>query len=684
MSTQSLLKKAIFATVSATFFVPLIMAPAHFIFPFIVPKAVVFRSLTLIILGLWLVLLVMDWQRYRIRSSITTITVLVFFATLLLSTFLGVDWYRSFWDNHERMLGLFTIAHYLIYYLVLTAVVQRREEWRQLLRMFLFAGSIVMVIAFIQRFSPTFLLNQSGSRTAATLGNPIYVGGYGLFLTFVGWYLAVTTTHKGWRLFAALGGVLGFLGIFWSGTRGALLGLVAGVGVLSLLYLIRLKDHPQVRRALFAFFGLSIVAFGLLFAFRTTPFVRKIPAVGSLLNLSLSSGTAGTRLMAWGVAVEAWQERPVFGWGPNNYYYAFNKYYRPEFLEHGWGETWFDNAHNIVVNTLATQGLVGVTAYLGLFAVVVWQLWRAMVRGHIDVHVGSVGIAFLLAHLVQNVFVFENLTSYLYFFFWLAFMNHVLSPNAVDVPEKNTALPTGFAVTMGLIIFILIYATNWNPARANMQTLVLLRSLYNFGDPLAVYAEKGKIPTPHREDIRNDFARTVLGVTQAYAQAGRKDEGRELLRFAYRELQKNRALHPDDIRTHLMQTQLAEQAAVFFGDTTLLIDAELTLKDALSKSPKRQQVQFMLASVQLALGKLADAEKLFVAAVQNDPKVGESWWRLAYFYHESRQPAKAIEIVRKARESGAKFDENGLRLMEQLLPSTSTAATATGTAPVSP
>jgi O-antigen ligase len=377
------IERFIFFLLVASFFVPLIMVPSSFIFPFIVPKIVVFRGLVLTMLAGFLALLFTNRERYGIRMTPVTMAVLLFLLSFGMSTFIGVDWYHSFWDNHERMLGLFTIVHYVLYYLIATSVIKDERDWMWLLRAFLFAGSIVMFIGVLQHFNPTLLLNQSGSRVASTLGNPIYVGGYGLFLSFVG-----------------------FIGIFLSGTRGSILGWLSGTGVMFLLYAFLIKDHPKLRRIMRGVTIAGVAMLALLFAFRTTPFVRDIPALGNLLNTSLSYGTGRTRLMAWGIAVDAWKERPVFGWGPNNYFYAFNQYYRPEFLEHGWGETWFDNAHNIVMNTLAVQGLVGVILYFGVFGTVILYLWKRYREGATDIHLPAILTGFFIAHLIGNVSVF--------------------------------------------------------------------------------------------------------------------------------------------------------------------------------------------------------------------------------------------------------------------------------------
>jgi len=124
MTASRILEKIIRGGLLASFFVPLVLFPTSFIFPFIVPKIVIFRSLVAILLGAYVLLLIVAWQNYRPRFTLLSAAVGLFFLSFIASTFAGVDWYHSFWDNHERMLGLFTLAHYIAYYLIATRAAQ--------------------------------------------------------------------------------------------------------------------------------------------------------------------------------------------------------------------------------------------------------------------------------------------------------------------------------------------------------------------------------------------------------------------------------------------------------------------------------------------------------------------------------------------------------------------------------
>ena len=221
------LEKVVFAAVAAAFFVPLLVPYHSYIFPFIVPKIIWFRSLVVVMLTAYALLLVVNYRYYKIRLTPVTGLVLAYLLSLILSTFTGLDWYRSFWDGHERMLGLFTLVHYIGFYLVLSHANFDKTKWQWLVRLFMTGASVVMMVGIAQKINPTVLLNNGSDRVAGTLGNSIYLGGYGLFLIWLAVLAAAREKENWWRVYAGLMGLFGLSGLLFSGTRGTLLGLVA-------------------------------------------------------------------------------------------------------------------------------------------------------------------------------------------------------------------------------------------------------------------------------------------------------------------------------------------------------------------------------------------------------------------------------------------------------------------------
>lgn len=648
---ESFFSRSIFVCTVLAFFVPLVVLPSSFIFPFIVPKILLFRTLVLIMVAAYGLLLLSNWETYRPRVTLLNGIVLLFWLSFTISTFVGVDWYRSFWDNHERMLGLFTVTHYVLFYVILSATLQQREQWDRLIKWFMVGASLVILVGVVQKINPEFLLNRGSARVSATLGNAIYLSGYGLFLLFLSLlsYIRTPASEQSWRYVAIAAAVLGFFGIFLGGTRGTFLGLVASSAVLLICF-AALTTHAKSRRIAIGLMVLGVCLAGGLFVFRSTPVVQSIPAVGRLAKIDYTSLGENTRIMAWGIAWDSFLDKPVFGWGPNNFYYAFNQYYRGEFLGYGYGETWFDNAHNIIMNTISTQGAFGIVVYLGVFILAIWQLFSARRRGQLTNAECSVLVAFLVGHFVHNIFVFENPTSYLYFFFALAYIQvRTVRPSDTPSEGERRQLSTPMVGGAAVLCVFAIYIFNINPAQANTATLHTIQQVYQ-GNGVAAYKQASTIPTPHIDDVRNDFSRTVTQVVPQLLQAGETDLATKYVEFAIKELEKNLVLHPLDIRSHLMLSQLLQQRAVLEQNGTYLGRAIKLLTEAQVYSPERQQIMFTLGHFYSMVGDTKQATAQFDRAREVDPTVGEAWTQQIEYYRNSGRVTTSLELAAEVLE----------------------------------
>lgn len=657
-----------------TFFVPLIVVPSSFIFPFIVPKIIVLRSLILLMVALYTLLLLINFQEYKPKFTALSIAVSGFLLSFALSTFFGADVYHSFWDNHERMLGLFTIIHYIIYFFITSQIFRTWAEWKTAMSVFLFAGSLVMLVGVFQIFNPNFLLNQGASRIISTLGNAIYVGGYGLFLFFTALVLFLKERTGLLRGFYAVAGFLALVGLFYSGTRGTLLGLIVGLGTALLAYIFVLKEYPKTRNAFIGIVVTGVILLVIIFANRNTPFVKNLPAIGRLLSTPVSEITSGPRIVAWGVAINGWKERPILGWGPNNFFYAFNANYDPRSLNFGYGETWFDNAHNIIVNTLAVQGIVGLITYLAIYPAAIYLLLRAYREKRVDMHLFIFGGAFLVAHLVQNVTVFENPTSYLYFMFWLGMINSLTYKPAeiTDDPKErfvyaDKKISTVSVSLVMLTAFFLLFVLNIQPARANMRSLIALQRVsMDPGTAMPAVKEALSFNSPHIDDIRSDISRTIIGVVSDPNRKIDAAKKKELFDIARQELIKDIELHPLDIRIHLSLSQLYQTEALQNNDLLAMVQAEKYLEDALEVSPRRQQIIYNLAILKLQLGKNEEAFKLLQDAINDNPTIAESYLRLAYAYNVLGQKDKAMATIQLAKNNNVAFSEEDMKTIERI------------------
>lgn len=190
-----------------------------------------------------------------------------------------------------------------------------------------------------------------------------------------------------------------------------------------MLYLI-FAGSRRIRSWAGIILAVFIVLGGGAFATRNTPFIQKLPE-GRLLQLSLSDATAQTRLWVWGEAWKGFLERPVLGWGPENFTTVYDQHFDPRFYVPGQStETWFDRAHSVYFDYLSETGIFGLLSYLGIFGVFIWEFFKSHKNKVGSVVLSGIVLAIPIAYLGQGIAIFDVFPMYLSLFLFLAFATH--------------------------------------------------------------------------------------------------------------------------------------------------------------------------------------------------------------------------------------------------------------------
>ena len=322
---------------------------------------------------------------------------------------------------------------------------------------------------------------------------------------------------------------------------------------------------------------------------------------------------------------------------------------------------------------MAVQGTFGILVYLLLFAIAFFSLTIAYRKKHIDLILFIVLSVYVISHLVENITVFENLTSYIYFMFVLAMVSRLtLLPdeNTEKVASVNKNISFGAVSVAGILVLIFILIFNLQPARANSKSLTAIKALnQNPTIALSVVEDALHFQSPHIDDIRSDISRSVVQIayTVMQNQQAQKDFLKKILDVCFTELHKNTDLHPLDIRNQMTLSQMAQVMAQLNNDPQKMAEAENYLKDALNKSPRRQQLIYSLSMLQMQMGKFNDAIKLLDGAIKDNAKIGESYWRLAYVYKIAGENEKALNILQLAQQNGVTFTENENNIIAQIM-----------------
>ena len=603
-------------------FIVFIVANSLF-FPFITGKNFAFRIIVEIIFGAWLAL-ALALPEYRPKRSWILAAFALFVIVVAIADAQGVNPFKSFWSNYERMDGWITQIHLFAYFVVAVSVLNTEKLWRTLWQVSLGVSALVSLNGFLQLIGYSALgqggVAGLGARLDATFGNPIYLAAYMLFHVFIGtmlWMEAWKEKAPGRRLPISLlyGSVVALdtLLLFFTGTRGTMLGLIGGA--LLTLFLFALSSGASSRTWKIAGGTVAaVILIGvLLYAGRDTAFVQRVGFLNRLSTISLSESVIKSRFLNAGMAWRGFEERPLLGWGQENYAIVFDKYYNPQMYAQ---EQWFDRVHNTVLDWLVAGGMLGLVSYLSLFAAALWALWKSAAFRAAERNLLT---GLLAAYFFHNLFVFDNITSYILFVSVLAYIafRANISGNAAPVAPA-ASLPRLPIVVSSVCAVVFVWASAWYvnaaPLQANRALLSALAPQQGgLEKNLEYFKQAISYGTYGTQEAREQLAQ---GTAQLAGSKNVSDEVKK--RFfdtAVQEMSLQAQASPLDARFPLFLGVLLDA----YGDYA---NAAPVLQHAHELSPGKQSILYEIGSNQLAQGKTSDAvatfKQAFELAIENN------------------------------------------------------------------
>jgi len=427
MNRNNLVKWGILTGLWAVLLIPFYVANTMF-FPYISGKNFAFRIIVEIIFALWIYLAYVD-GKYRPKKSWLFYAIGLFALVMAVADIFAVNPTKAFLSNFERMDGWITIGHLLMYFVVFSSVMKTEKVW-----MWFFRSSLAMSMVMFALAMKEWLTTDT-VRVSTTLGNAIYVAVYFMFNFFFALILlykdsiikAIASSRPWKSIFSnwltyvyLLAAILCFVGIWRTSTRGVILGLLGGLVVTSIVVAVLEKKNKTIKKISIWCLVVIAVLVGGFMAVKNTQFVQNNPTLNRLAQISWSgvAGQGQARQYVWAMALKGIQEKPILGWGQDGFNYVFNEQYDPRMYAQ---EQWFDRAHNTPLDVAIAGGMLGLLAYLSIFVASLYIVWKK----RNDFGVVGVGllIGLLAAYFAQNLFVFDNLASYIYFYIVLSYIH---------------------------------------------------------------------------------------------------------------------------------------------------------------------------------------------------------------------------------------------------------------------
>lgn len=500
------------------------------LFPYITGKNFAFRILVEIAAAAWVMLMILN-KNYRPKKSIILWIYSAFIFVLLLADIFSVNPTRAFFSNFERMEGFISHAHLFLYFLIMISMFKDKAIWTKY-KMVLFISNIpVILLALLQliglsSFSPMNLLpslrdavhkyfapSQGGNQLDSSLGNSSYLAIYTVFFIFLFTISLVEARFEKKKNYIAyiVMILLNLIVLFYTQTRGAQIGFAFGIFVSAIILYFggkKFSDLKILRKVSLGIVSVILLGFVGLISLKNTNFIQnssnlnRLAKVASFANpvtlftkvgeiktelynpnstytslLAISGdGTFTSRLLNIKMAIEGFKDRPILGWGQDNYFYVFANHNDSRMYAQ---ETWFDRTHNVFMDWLIAAGVLGLLAYLALYFSAIWTMWFSKyTKSHKNTKQEFIEktllTGLLVAYFIHNIFVFDNLVSYILFFIVLAYINFSFNKKEEEI-VKNTNDEKTKVITWGPVIVIVLaislYCLNIVYIRANIDIM---------------------------------------------------------------------------------------------------------------------------------------------------------------------------------------------------------------------
>ncbi len=584
--------------------------------------------------------------------------------TVFISTLFSADVSFSFWGDPNRGGGFINFAFFIIFCLFLFTII-KDKVWRKLLDFSLIIGFLVGLIAIFQRFGIlSNIFVKMSARPTATLGNPIILALYLVPLIFLALSFSITEKLKAKKyLYIFLTLFFGATVILMTQTRASILAIF--IGALWFLLTYPSRADRQGRRIKGLKVGAVVLSLIIVISFfflsvnpqfySGLPNILKSP-ISRIASITQDSESSSARISVWEISVQAFKEKPFFGYGPENFYVAFNKYYNPN-LPAMEIEKNFDRAHNSLIQILIDSGIFALIFYLIFFISLLWGLQKIKKEQPVAHGLQAGFIAYFVASLAgidgfANVFIFFLLSAHSLHLIYSANANNpdvITKSEATKQPKyvflKNAALAFAFLV---LIIFLWQY--NFVPLQMNKQLNVaqeLARDDWQTASK--ILDEQSKIKTFFLPYVNSIYLNLLVNRT-----ATNPEEAATLSKKIVQISETNTKLQPYNPQNWL---RLAESLSA----TGQTINSQNAYKKALQLSPNN--TIFILSSflTDISNKDFTNAKEKSDYCLKNFPKNKECLWTAGLINIYLNNIAVGEDFIGQAKVNGyATENENSL------------------------
>jgi len=633
------------------------------IYPYITTKTLYFRLMISLILPFFIYLLY-KYPQWRPQKSWLWYSVMIFGLTSLISSFLGINVLKSLFGDLERMWGVITLINLILFFTMLISVFRNEKEWLKLLKTIIWVATLVGLYGLAQKWGVSFITRAGISRIETTLGNAAFVAGYFLLTMGVTFYL----TQKEWlerrklNYFYLLSLVIQFLAFLYAAIRGAYLAFFIALIIYFVVAIFRQKNK-KIKLAFVAIFVILAGIYAFLYINRLQPWVNENTYLSRLTSVTnLQSNTVKTRFISWSAGLKGFIGTPILGIGMENYNVYFDKYFTAELYSYSRTESWFDRAHNAVVEVMVTGGIIGLISYLAIFLLLFVYLFKLIKKNKEKYFNFSLFFALIfLVYFIQNIFVFDTLAVFILFLAFAAYVNFI-HQHAKENSEDEAISKKGFFTGKAFWIILLLVSVVWSIFSLAINYRMGKIAYYNTKVQYEIvkrnnyFAAKNNIEITLSVDSWLDYFNNKSAniINDVYTQSLRASQvNKDFLDgffMCIEKLESDVSNYRNETYSNMGLGRAYNNLAMYYESEPeqrdqYLDKAQSHLESALDLSPGRLQIYYLLAQNMMIRNDFEEANKYMDQAIALNPGFPDSYWFKALNYFNFGYTEQALEYV---------------------------------------
>jgi len=354
-------------------------------------------------------------------------SLIAFFVVIVISGLFGVDFHTTFWSKATRMTGVFYFLHLGMFMFFLSALFKEKEKMIRFLNIFVVSSALFSLGSLLGRDGFNIIFTQK-PWDGFTFGNSSFAAMYiyaGFMTSLYLLFRNAKDLRKWWHYVLPvviflnpyilskdfLTGKVNILSnpssVIGEAQASSVVFFVSIVFLFVLWLVFRIKKSKIRKNVLIG--GIVVGSFACVYSLYSflTP--------GGMIQEMYLKEASPARPIVWELSKYSIKEKPILGWGSDNFDKAFESHYDNSLLEKKNGnEAWFDRAHNIIIDQTVETGYVGTIFYIIVFISLIYSVLYVLIKSEQkeDRVLASVLLVYFVGHFMELQTAFDTTISY--------------------------------------------------------------------------------------------------------------------------------------------------------------------------------------------------------------------------------------------------------------------------------